>query len=59
MPKEMNPNKDKIIEEIEAVNDMTDQRTVQDLYNRLMLYNTWNGANAEIFAKAKEKGIIP
>lgn len=53
-----NPNSENILDEIELINDMSDQRVVESIRNRLMLCNTWNGANKEIFEAAKRKGII-
>lgn len=48
----------KILKEIRAVNEQTDQRTVKNLHNRLMLYNTLDEANREVLELARQKGII-
>ncbi len=55
----MNPNgEDRILEEIEAINELSNQQTVADINYRLQFYNIADGANKDIFNKAREKGII-
>ena len=55
----INPNgEDTILEEIKAINSLTDTKVIVDLRNRLQFRNVANGANREIMIAAQEYGIL-
>lgn len=51
-------NYEELKQEIESINELTDQKVVQDLKQRLMLVNINNPKGIEVVKLARNKGII-
>lgn len=48
----------KLLEEVRSINDMMDQKRVQEIREKVLWLNTNDEKNKEVLEEARRKGII-